>query len=157
MKLHHALLRNSMAHPKGSTLLELLIVLSILGILCSAIAVVSSAAYKGYALRMEEQVLVSVLGKARSRALARVHQSVHGVCYSNFRYIIFEGTQCIADDPRNEYVPARRGIAELSYFQKNFPVVVFSWAATTTPSIIHMFDGTYSETVTINYEGAIFW
>lgn len=142
----------------GFTLLELLIVLGISTVIFSLGTAVSVGAYTAYFASAEKQTLVSVLHKARTRALLNVHSTAHGVCYRAPDYILFEGTTCAASASTSEKVRASKFVADSSDLQSTFPAVVFTQTtATTTPVDIYMRDGTTVQHIFINEEGAIFW
>lgn len=73
----------------GLTLIEVLIAMAIAISLFSLGLFVSLDAYRGYIFRSERTVLVSVLEKARSRAMNNINQKEWGVCRIDNKYIIF--------------------------------------------------------------------
>ncbi len=142
----------------GCTLLELLIVLTIVIILFSAGTMLSVGAYTSYVVQAEHQILVSVLHRARSQALTRVHATVHGVCYASPYYIIFEGTVCAPDAQTSERIYAARYVAEASGFEETFPTILFTQhTATTTPVDIYLHGDAMLRRIQINEEGTILW
>lgn len=153
------LLRNS--HPihkagAGFTLLELLLVIGIIALLLGFSISMGIDSYRRYLVYVEEQVLVGVLEKARSRALRNIEGAAHGVCFREPNYIIFRGVSCTLNSPTNEYISANKFITKSSNFDTAFPTIVFSQlAATTTPTHIDLIDEMRTVSIVVNYEGAI--
>jgi len=139
-------------------LIELLLVVGILGVLLGSALFLSLDIYKRHVLHTEQQILIGVLEKARSRAMNNISQSPHGVCFRDSHYILFQGDTCISNNPVNEYLPVHTHIAQMSDFDTRFPDIVFSQRYGTTSSVtIQMTDGVRPVNVTVNYEGTISW
>lgn len=142
---------------RGFTVAELLVVTGMMTVLIGVGLFMSIDAYKKYVFRAEQHLVVSVLEKARSRAINNIHQSPHGVCFQESKYVIFRGV-CIADNPTNEYIAANKLIARHSRFETLFPVIFFTQiTATTTPVVIQVKDGVRVADISVNYEGTISW
>ncbi|MFZ2621120.1 MAG: GspH/FimT family pseudopilin [Minisyncoccia bacterium] len=143
---------------KGITLIEVIIVIAIIGLIISLGTVVSFGSYQKYYFRSENTILVSILMRARSRAMSNSYESPHGVCYVSPNYIIFRGTICNSVLGTNELIPANTEIANLSNFSGTFPTVVFTQlSGITTTATIHITDGISTQDITINNEGVIDW
>ena len=82
---------------KGFTLVEIVITLGLLALLAGLGFFVTFGAYQGSVSRSEREVVVSLLERARSRAMANVEQSAWGLCYRAPNYILYKGTSCSAD------------------------------------------------------------
>jgi len=80
-----------MRRQSGFALVEILLVLGILVLIAGLGLLMSMDVYRSYARRSERDAIVSVLQRARSRALANVSQSTWGACYSGSEYIVFRG------------------------------------------------------------------
>lgn len=142
----------------GFTLIELIIVLAITTTILGVGFFVSLDAYRQHVFQSERTVLVSVLQKARSRALSNMYQSAHGVCYEEPNYIIFRGTTCASGLFGNEEIPSNISLARASRFSNSFPTVIFTpLSATTTPTSIALTDGVRNASIDIKYEGTINW
>jgi Tfp pilus assembly protein FimT len=109
--------------PKGFTLLEALIVLALL-ITCAALGLfISFSGYRESETRDEREIIVAVLEKARSQAMANLcissacsGGSAHGVSFSDAgRYVIFEGDEYAArHEDVDELIEARDAAVVLS-------------------------------------------
>ena len=149
---------------KGLTLIEILVVLGIIGVILSFSSLVDLNLFKGDIFRSEEYTIISLLEKARSRAMSNMYDSAHGVCYIAPNYVVFRESDghCANGIASNELTPANANIASAlnSNFTANFPTVVFArLAGSTTNATINMTDGVKSATppITINNEGTINW
>jgi len=98
---------NGAGLDKGFTLLETLVVMGIFIVLMGVGGVIGFNAYKGYLFRSERSTAVSVLERARSRAMANYYESKHGVCYNQatHSYELFKGSTCILGSTDNEIIP----------------------------------------------------
>lgn len=145
----------------GFTLIEILIVIAIFTVLIALGLFMSMETFKGSMYRSEEATIVSLLQKARSRAMANVFQTAWSVCYSAPNYIIAHGSGC----PAGAYdtVAANAGVATVSDFANvaKFPTVVFQQLSGDTTSAsdvsITVVQDSISRPITINHEGAIIW
>ena len=135
---------------KGFTLVEILITLAILTFVVSLATVVDLNSFKTDTAQSERDKIVSILEKARSRAMANFYDSSHGVCYDSGNYIIFKGETC---DPSSiETIPASTDITI------NFPTVVFTrLTGDTTSANISLTNDNKSLNIEINNEGTINW
>lgn len=143
---------------KGFTLIEIMVVMGIFIVLVSFGTIVDLNVLKSDTLRAEESTVVSVLTKARSRAMSNYSGDTHGVCYLAPNYVIFKGNDCSASG--SDLVPANTNIATASGFPGTFSPVVFNQlsgnvSGSTIDIIIK--DGVKEEKITINNEGTINW
>jgi len=114
----------------------------------------SFEAYRGYNSHSERDVVVSVLQKARSRAVSNYYQTTWGVCYSVSQYIIFRGSVCTPGASTNETIPAS---ANASVSGLSSGIVFSQLSGTTVGSSVTIVQGGRTETITINNEGLINW
>lgn len=146
----------------GFTLIEILVVMGILSIILSYSLIVSFDAYRGYTIRSERGIIVSILSRARSRAVTNYFQSMHGVCYDGLakNYILFQG-QSYALATIKETTGANPVTAFTSspsaFFCSNGGVVFTQLSGTSTPVNIVLSGNGQSFPITINYEGTIIW
>lgn len=141
---------------KGFTLIEILVVVSILAILIGLGLFMSMDSYRAYLSRSEQGTVVSLLERARSRAMANVHQTVWGVCYIAPDYIIFRGTACAAGAPANETTPGNPS-AVIAGLDSTSPVIFSQLAGTTTNATVSVTQQGRVSTIVINHEGTIIW
>ncbi len=142
----------------GFSLIETMVVIGIFLIIFSFGLVFTLNSYRSYSFNAEITTIVSVLEKARSRALTNLYQSPHGVCFISSNYVIFRGTTCTPGAPTNELVSASKKVFDASNFSTTFPTIVFEQlSGTTTGGTITVTDGTKTTTIVINNEGRINW
>ena len=91
---------------KGFTLLETLVVMGIFIVLMGVGGVIGFNAYKGYLFRSERSTAVSVLERARSRAMANYYGMEQGVTYDSLthNYILYRGAY-VENSSENEIIP----------------------------------------------------
>lgn len=149
--------RTSNHSKKGFTLTEILIVIGLVGIFAAFGMFVSMDFYRSFSFRAEQSIAVSILMKARSRALANVEESTHGVHFETDKYVLFQGTPYVAGHPNNEDINiaptvSTSGLTEVTFDQ-------LTGKATLTPggAILTITSGAKSAVITINDEGRIEW
>ncbi len=141
-----------MTYNKGFTLIEILVVVAVITVIIAFGSVIDLNAFKTDTLSGEESRIISILQKARSRSMANMYNTTHGVCYIAPDYVIFQGSTCASGDS----IPANTNIA--SNPGSTFPTFVFSrLTGNTTAGTIHITDGINSKDITINNEGTINW
>jgi prepilin-type N-terminal cleavage/methylation domain-containing protein len=143
------------------TLVETVIVLAVIGAILSFGTIIDLNSFKGDALRAEEATILSALEKARSRSMANMFNTTHGVCYAESHYIIFRGrTACLPTTLADEIIPANKN------FNINFPVIVFErLSGKVVPELnpydkevnISITDGIRQANIKVNNEGRISW
>jgi len=153
-------------YPKkqGLTLIEIMVVIGIVGIIISFGMVVDWSIINRDNFMVEQDKIVSILQKARSRAMANMCLGAgctdgkkHGVCYDSTSnsYVIFQNT-CDPLASTSELIPANINISENS--ATDFPTFVFDQlTGNTTSDTIHIEDGIKITEITINNEGTINW
>jgi Tfp pilus assembly protein FimT len=151
---------------RGHTIIELLSVITILTILFAAGLLVSMEAFHGYSRRSERDTFVSVLLRARSKAMANVQQHPWGVCYdastpSDPKYVIFSGAN-YAGSFSKDIVPANPGVTmDLSLAPGllcSAGGIVFAQLTGNTSAItVSMSQGAVQSTIRTNAVGQIDW
>lgn len=139
---------------RAFTLIEILIVIAIFTVLIALGLLMSMETLRGALHRSERDTVVSLLQRARSRALNNINQSPWGMCYLSGNYIVFKGINCniaaVVDT-----VAANPGTATTGLLA---PGIVFSQlAGTTTPATVTVTQSGRTSTININYEGTIIW
>jgi prepilin-type N-terminal cleavage/methylation domain-containing protein len=89
----------------GFTLVEILVVIGIFTLIMSLGLFLSMDFYRTFSFNYERNLLVASLQAARSRALANINESPHGLHFDSSGYIIFEGASFNPADPKNQNVP----------------------------------------------------
>lgn len=147
----------------GFTLVETTLVLGMLAIVGSLALFVSMQSYSGYSFHATDQLLVTMLQKARSQALAGVCIGVgcsssvpHGVHVAQNELVLFEGSAYNSADPANVYVPLQNpnitfgGMSDVVFTQLTADVAL--------PGTITFADTAgHLSTVTLGAEGQISW
>ena len=137
----------------GFSLLEILIVLALFTVLGGMALVVSMDAYRSYAFSSEQDLLVSLLQKARSQSQNNIDQSAHGLSLAAGAYTLFEGSDYahrnlsadVVFSPSSNY--ALSGLTEVIFSQMS---------ATTTAGEIVLNDNAHPKAaISLNYEGQI--
>ncbi|MDP3986531.1 MAG: prepilin-type N-terminal cleavage/methylation domain-containing protein [Candidatus Veblenbacteria bacterium] len=148
--------------PKGFTLVELLVVISIFIIIASLSLYLGFDMYRGYAWHAEQTVLVSVLQKARGQAMANLclgsgctNGRPHGVALLPDKYIIFQGASYATRDAGLDEVFEVSPIVGRS---PSTAEVVFGRLGGESGGItITLTDPVRSGTISVNAEGRISW
>ena len=138
---------------RGFTLLEILIGLSILIFLIGLGLFLSMDFFRTYAFNYERNLVMSILQRARSRAMANIDQVSHGACYDPIRkaYVLFnDSSSCFTSA---EIFSISKGITN-----SGFSGVVFNQLdGKTVSSSITLTDQGQTSTITINNEGAVLY
>ena len=152
----------------GFTMIEVLIATAIITVLAGFGLVMTMGFYRSYAFRYETNLVISVLEKARSRAMANIGSDPligprpHGVHFddTSHMYILFEDQAPAGFDPSDpmEDIPGSKAITVI--WPSDDPIFdQLSGNCTTCSSPLEIslqFEGK-NATTTINSEGAILW
>lgn len=145
----------------GFTLIEIIVVMSLLAVIGALTAFANFDVWRGYTFRGESDLLISLLQKARSQSVNNiclgsscVEGQPHGVKILPDKYIIFQGTVYNPSDPLNEEFDAsdtvsHSGMSEVVFSQLSGDVSLAG------DIILNEIDGFRSETISINNEGRI--
>ena len=144
-----------MHNKNGFTLIEILITLAIFGVIINLISGINLNALERNSLQKERALIVSLLEKARSLAMANHENSDFGFCYQSGKYIIFKGDDC--DQNNTDEMPANLNIA--SNPGTTFPsqIIFKRLSGESSEANIHLGDGTQSLDININHVGRIDW
>ncbi len=148
---HHFFLEKNSA---GFTLIEVLVSMGILAMLGTLGLVFGLDFYRAYAFNSERDLAVGILQKARSRSLANINQTTHGVCIIGSKYILFEGAlNCDPNNSANEVYDANPGVSN-SGLQ-----IVFQQLSGRPNSVgsVTLTSGVRSSVININAEGMVEW
>jgi len=86
---------------RGLTVIELLIVFSILGILASIVTVSFSGFRNNSILSVETENIVSLISQARTDTLSSKDDTVYGIHFENDRVVLFKGATFTEPNPDN--------------------------------------------------------
>lgn len=146
---------------KGFTLIEIVIVTALFSILLSLGLLMSFGAFQSAFHRSEVDVIVSLLERARSRAMNNIDQSTWGVCYLGSEYLVLKNSAVCDADAAVERISANENVAEASGFNdtpSEFPVVVFAQLrGDTNDASFEVKQNERVSTVSLNHEGTISW
>ena len=111
--------------------------------------------YKTYSFQSEENLVISMLLRARSGAINNINQAKHGI-YMNSpgNYVLFQGDSYATRDISYDVImPANSAMSHSGASE-----IVFSQlTGETTSASIVLTDSTHSATISINSEGGITW
>jgi prepilin-type N-terminal cleavage/methylation domain-containing protein len=153
-----------MSEDKGFTMIEILVAIAIMAIIFALGLFMSMEMYRGYSRRSERDTLASVLERARSRAMANVHQHMWGACLDGSNYVIFSG-QNYANRIDSETVPVNSGTTidasgAPAFLCSGGGIVFAQLTGDTIPATaqtITMTQGAITSTISTNVEGRIDW
>ena len=148
----------------GFTLIEILVVVSLLAVISGLGLYVGMDSYRGYAFRTDRDTLVSLLQRARSQSVnnicigACINGKPHGVFIdaASGRYILFQGTTYATRDETSDEITA----ASFLVGRSGLPEVVFaqlSGNASPIGDIVLFGANGQISTVSINAVGKISW
>jgi prepilin-type N-terminal cleavage/methylation domain-containing protein len=151
-----------MRKKNGFTLIEMTIVMGLLAIVGSMSMVVNMDMYRGYMFRNEQNVLISVLEKARSQSVNNIclgstctDGQPHGVKILPGKYVIFQGAdydsrEAAADEEIN-------AASSMDFSGSSISEVVFQQLSgdVSAPGEIKISNNIRTVTISINNEGQI--
>lgn len=140
-------------------MIEVLVTTAILTILIGMGLFMSFDFFRRTLVNDERDMVVSLLLKARSRAMANFHQSPHGVCFDDPNYVLFRGSAYDSGAGTNEPVSAGQGI-DLEGMDCGTPSeqVIFSQlSGDSASSSISISQEGNIKIISINDEGLINW
>lgn len=143
---------------RGFSMIEIMITIALLALLVALGLFMSMEAYRGATRRSERDVIVSMLERARSRAMANIDETSWSVCYDEdtVEYVIAKGSACPVG--AHDRVEANAGVAAASSFSSTFPTVEFEQlTGNTTDETITVVQEGKNAVITTNHEGRISW
>lgn len=142
--------------------MEVLVVLAIfIGLLALGLFM-SLETFRGTIFRSERSTIVSLLSRARSRAMSNYFGVPWGLCYDSAspQYVLFRSAY-VAGASTNETIPATPSVSIISLPAKfacsSGGVIFTQLSGTTTPVDIGIRQNARISTTTVNAEGAILW
>jgi prepilin-type N-terminal cleavage/methylation domain-containing protein len=146
---------------RGFTLVEVLVVLSIMSVLGGLTFVGLGAVANGYALSGAHRQVLSLLEEARAHSLASTNDHAHGVHFGTGVVTIFAGDTYDSADPNNRVVTlsGRASLSSVSLAGGGSSVVFGRASGRTaqhgTVTIAQASDNTKTRTITIAPSGVI--
>jgi len=139
---------------RGFTLIEIMVVLGLVGVIAALSVAVSFNSLGRSSVHTERDTLVSLLWVARTKSLANVDQSAHGVHIEANTFTVFTGDTYSASDPKNRVTPRNTAISisgpsDIKFLQLTGDV---AGAGTITLSGVGS-----TQTIEINDAGRIEW
>ena len=149
---------------KGFTLIEIVLVIALLSFLMSMGLFFDTHSYRRFSFTGEQSLLVSLLSRVRSEAMANVDGKAHGLCLTNdsHEYILFEGDFYSAGNPKNISVSGNKDVSVSAspntFLCSSGQGVVFSQlTGNALPVDIVLSQNNRTSTTSINHEGTIIW
>jgi Tfp pilus assembly protein FimT len=127
-----------------------MIVIGMLTVIFSLGVFFSLDIWRGTSFRSERDIVVSILTKARSRAMANQNESSWGACLFGGMYVIFQGSTCAAGDT----------ISPSGSATTSWPIggIVFDQlSGDSAGGSVVVTEDNRTATVTVNHEGTISW
>ena len=143
---------------KGFVLMEFLVALVILTTIAGFGLFFGMDLLRNFSFNYEKNLLINILQKSRSKALANINQSNHGFYFdsANKSYVIFQGDSYLGHDATlDETFPAGKNI-EVSGIPAG-GIIFHQLSADSLPVNITISDGIRSAIISINEEGRISW
>lgn len=163
------MLNSALKKSWGFSMMELLVVMSIIIIIAGFALFFSFDSYRGSSFRSERDTVVTVLQKARSQAMSNLCLGSsctdglpHGVHYDSGThcaggsacYIIFQGSSINYGDATNQQVPVNNNVAIVA----SSDIVFNQLDASSSGGTITLTDSSgHSSVISINTEGRITW
>ena len=148
-------------HPPGLTLIEILIGVALGTIILSIVGIVSFDYLKSYQYQKEEETLVALLQKARSRSINNINGTMHGLHISATAYTIFEGSDFNTAVNKENYLHDPLIIGTASVAPGNpvatVDVIFEQLTGKTSSSHICVSDTIRTNIIELNTEGRIDW
>src|SRR3989344_5669301 len=138
----------------GFTLIEIMIGLGLLVIIISLGLFLSMDLYRSYAFRSEQDTVLSIMHRARTRSLSNINQSPHGVHFEADKYVMFEGAVFDPLDTSNEEFQTS-GV--VSHSPATLDTVFDQLTGNTSSGILVLSGQGRTATISFNSEGRIDW
>jgi len=79
-------------NSRGVTLIEVLVIIGLVGVIAAIGLVVSFGSFQRNSFSTQRELAVVLLQRARSRAMANIHESAHGFVITADKFVVFEDT-----------------------------------------------------------------
>lgn len=139
----------------GFTLIEVLVSITLLAVLAGFSLTVTLDSYRSYNFRSQQELLVSLLQRARAQAMANINQMPHGLHLdaASASYTLFQGGSFAYRDPSQDLIFTGNSVQSLSGLSD---IIFTQLSGTTTAGSIILKDSFYQQAViNLNNEGQI--
>jgi len=136
-------------------MIETLVVVGLFGMLIALGLLLSMDAWRGTSFQSEQDIVISLLYKARSRAISNINESSHGLYIDDGaprQYIVFEGPNYAGAVATTSF-----NMGNGLEFNGDTEIVFTARTGTTTGEQFTMSGQGKSRTFYINEEGGITW
>ncbi len=141
-------------HNRAFTLIEVVIVIAIISFIAGFSAVANFQMYGGFNLKNEQNLIVSLLRRARGQAINNVNALPHGLHLEAGRYMLFQGTDWSSRAAGSDVIFPANAALKVSG-PGDFIFLQLSGSATSAGNI-NIWDGRGKTlTVNVNAEGQI--
>lgn len=144
-------------------MIEILVAIGILALIFALGLIMSMDMYRGYSRRSERDTLVSILERARSRAMANAYQSQWGVCYDGANYYLFSGPHYMGAITKDA-IQGNPGVSivDTSAIKKlscdpDGGIVFMQLTGNASNTSMTLTQGAVTSHISINTEGLITW
>jgi len=146
---------------KGFSLIEIMVTIGLFAILVSMGLILSMDVWRGTSIQNEQDIVIALLYKARSRALANINESAHGFYIDadnedGPKYWVFEG-ETFDEDNAQDFEMSEA--VEFSFDEScdGNQVVFSAREARTVDCVFTMTGQGKTREFTVNNEGGITW
>src|SRR3989304_8504889 len=145
-----------MTKKSGFTMIEIAVVIGLFAILISLGLLMGMDVWRGSSMQSEQEIVLSLLYKARSRAISNINESNHGLYIDEAgeQYIIFEGDDYDSASPDN--IPFDIG-GDFDFEPDNPKIIFTARTGPTDAPPCTMTGQGKNRTFCINEEGGITW
>lgn len=145
--------RNTCRHH-GFSLIETIVVVSLITAIGAISAVVSFGSIGRGSVHEERDLLLTLLLEARTRALANLRETSHGIHLATDAYTVFEGPVFVAGNPLNQRIERTDTI---SLTPVDTDIVFAPITANAENATIVLANDSASSTVSVYENGRINW
>ncbi len=142
-------------------MIELIVVIAIVALIFALGLFMSMETFRGTLFRTDRDTALSILGRARSRAINNIHQTAWGVCYDDgaHAYVTFRGSTYVAGAATNESFDGSPSatITNFPLCSSGSGIVFAQLSGTTSPRNITLVENARTASISINDEGRIDW
>lgn len=150
MNLPQTYIHNHIHNQRGFTVVELLVVIGIFATMASLGMWLSADTYRSRSFQTDVNTVVSVLQRARSRAMNNVNETSHGVKLNAAGYTLFQ----TGDSSKDEVIEGNP-----TFLFSGPTEILFSQLSgdSSATGLLVITSGAKTATISLNNEGQISW